>query len=48
MLCRLGDHNEINKELSELNFKEGIDIQLAYDGLFLNNFARVCMSSTFL
>jgi len=33
------DHDQLNKELSELREQEGLDVQLGYDGQCINVFS---------
>lgn len=33
--CLIGDHDEVNEELAALLASEGLDVQLAHDGLLL-------------
>jgi len=33
--CEVGDHDEVNEELAMLRASEGLDVQLAYDGMLL-------------
>ncbi|CAE7538282.1 unnamed protein product [Symbiodinium natans] len=39
--CAIGDHDEVNEELAALKASEGLDVQLAHDGLHLSNFVAM-------
>merc|ERR1711972_1166924 len=40
--CELGDHDEVNEELATLRASEGLDVQLAHDGLQLPELYAGC------
>lgn len=35
MTCSIGDHDEVNRELSEWGAEHGLDVALAHDGMLI-------------
>eukprot|EP00927_Polykrikos_kofoidii_P054509 TRINITY_DN48921_c0_g1_i1.p1 TRINITY_DN48921_c0_g1~~TRINITY_DN48921_c0_g1_i1.p1 ORF type:complete len:408 (-),score=59.08 TRINITY_DN48921_c0_g1_i1:58-1281(-) len=44
--CSIGDHDEVNAELAGLQASEGLDVQLAYDGMQIPEFASGIVESS--
>jgi len=40
--CEIGDHDEVNEELAALRESEGLDVQLAHDGMRLPELSAGC------
>ena len=39
--CEVGDHDDVNAELAQIGAADGLDMQLAYDGLLLTPMATM-------